>query len=245
MPTPEEAKARAAAEEKGKAEPPPTPEPKPTPPPEPKPEPTPKPEPKKGEGAKEPSTQELQQQLSTTQGMLKQTQGELSELKKQGQNFEGLRQTIETQGQTLELITDVLGSMSEGNEELQAKVTKTRQEIEQRNEQQKKAQDTFRQMGGIAKIAGLQPDDETLKPAFDALHKGDHAGAISLTTIAVEAKVSAVGFKKPGAAPEPEPAKEDKKKLPVHSGSSAIPQVWREQSPKQKIQDGLREAREE
>ena len=237
--TTEEAKARVEAEEKGKAEPTPTPEPapEPEPEPEPKPEPTPKPEPKKGEG-KEPSVQELQQQLSTTQGMLKQTQGELGELKKRGQDFEGLRTDIAQVISTLELHTDVISSMAEGNEELQEKVTKSRQEIAQRAEQQRKFQETWTQMGSIAKIADLEPNDKSLKPAIEALQKGDHAGAVNLTTIAVQAKVSAGGVK----APE---IKETKPKLPVPTGSKAPPTDWRDDPPKKKIQDALREHREE
>jgi len=203
----------------------------------------------KGESKKEPSVQELQQTISTTQGLLKQAQSDVSELRKQGQDFEGLRQTIDTQGQTLELITDVLGSMAEGNEELQTKVAKSRQEIEQKTEKQKKAQETFRQMGNIAQIAGLQPTDESLKPAFEALQKGDHAQAVSLTTIAVQAKVSSAEFKKPAEAQTPEDkakaAEAAKKKLPVHTGSATTPSDWREQSPKEKILGGLQEHREE
>jgi len=207
------------------------------------------PGPKKGESKKEPTVQELQQQLSTTQGLLKQAQGEAGELRKQGQDFEGLRTTIETQGQSLELITDVLGSMAEGNEELQAKVTKSRQEIEKRSEAQKKSQETFRQMGSIAKIADMQPNDESLKPAFDALTKGDHAQAVQLTTIAVQAKISSADFKKPAETQTPEEkakaAEAAKKKLPVNTGSSAVPQGWRDQSPREKITGGLQEKREE
>ena len=202
-----------------------------------------KPPPKKGEG--EPSVAELQQQVSTTQGMLKQAQSELSVLKNQGQDFEGLRSTIEQQGETLILITDVLGSMAEGNEDLQARVKKSQDEISRRAEAQKQFNSTFNQMGGIAKIAGLIPQDDALKPAFEALNKGDYPGALQLTTLAVQAKVSTADFKKPAEEPSAEEKAKEKKKLPVSTSTSTAPQDWRNQPAKHKIQAGLRDKREE
>lgn len=208
----------------------------------------PKPKPGKGEG--EPSVEELEQRYKTLQGIHTKTQEELTELKKQGQDFEGLRQTVEQQGANMELVIDVLGSMAEGNEDLQAKVKKSQEEIGKRAEAQKQFNSTFTQMGGIAKIAGLTPQDETLKPAFEALNKGDYPSALNLTTLAVQARVSSAGFKSPSQeaeeTSEAEKEKEkEKKKLPVSTRSSAAPQDWRDLPAKDKITEGLREKREE
>lgn len=200
-----------------------------------------------------PTLQEVQEkltvaeeQLTTTRANLKQVSTELNEERNKKNDFEGLRQTVEQQGANVELIVDVLGSMAEGNEDLQAKVKKSQEEIGKRTVAQKQFQSTFAQMGGIAQIAGMLPQDEALKPAFEALNKGDHPLALNLTTLAVQAKVSTAGFKPPGAEePSAEEKAKEKKKLPVSTSTSTAPQDWRSASPKQKIQDGLREAREE
>lgn len=235
MPKKDQAKAELEAQEKGEVEPTPSPDEQVTPP---------TPEPELGEG--KPSLDELQQQLKTTQGMLKQAQGELSRLKKQDQDFGELRRTVEQQTETLTLVMDVMGSMAEGSEELQTKITKSREEAQKRGEEQKKFHATFNQMGSIAQIAEMQPQDEVLKPAFDALYRGDHQQALHLTTLAVQAKVSAATIKKPSEQQaETKEKQESKKTIPVHTGSSQPPQDWRHLSPKEKIKEGFRIHKEE
>lgn len=201
---------------------------------------------KEGEGKKEPSDN-LEQRLSTVQGMLKQSRERVKQLEGEKNDFEGLITAVEGIRQDVNLVTDVLGQMASDNEELQEKVTKARQDRETLQKKQAEARDAITQIQSIAQIAELTPDSEELKPAKDAFDKGDFRQAINLTTIAVQKQISAVRLSKPAEGGESEATSKEseKKKLPVHTGAAAPSQDWREKPSKQKIADGLGKVKEE
>jgi len=200
------------------------------------------PKPKEGEGEKEPS-EKLQQRLSTVEGMLRKSQDRVNQLEGESRNFEGLTVSVDGLRQDLNLVTDVLSQMTTDNEELQEKVAKSRQVKQEQEKQKAEAKEAWGQIGSIAMIAKMQPDDEALKPTVEAWRKGEHKQAIKLATLAVESKVSSLQIVKPDGKVETEPP--EKKKLPVNTSTSAASETWREQSPKDKIKDALQEAREQ
>ncbi len=192
--------------------------------------------------------QELQEQLTTTKANLKQAATELNEARKGKSDFDGLTTAVGGLRTDLEFVTDVLSHLTSENEELQEKVTKRKQDRDKQEKQQGEAKEAWGQMGDIAKIGQKQPDDEALKPALAAYGKGDFKQAVTLTTLAVQSKVSSLQISKlaEGSEPNADPNKPpEKKKLPVVTGSPAPAQDWRDETSKSNITEGLREKREE
>lgn len=203
-------------------------------------EPVAKPETKGGEGEK--ASEKLEQQLSTVQGMLKQTQSELSELRKEKTNFEGLRLQVESQTEALNLITDVLGEMASENEDLQQRVKTAKQA---READQKKAK-AYGEIMAIAEKGGLSHDSPEMEPVKQAFVRGDYEGARTQTFLTVIGKVTGEGkiVKADDAKAPAEPPPPEKKKLPVVTSSPAPAADWRGMDSRGKISEGLRQARE-
>jgi len=198
--------------------------------------------PKSKEGEGEKPSEKLEHRIATVEGMLKKSQDRVNQLEGESRNFEGLTMSIGGLREDLNLVTDVLGHMTTDNEELQEKVAKSRQARDVQTKKQAEAKEAFSQMGTIATIAQMQPNDEALKPAMDAYGKGEFKQAINLTTLAVQSKVSSLQVAKPVEKSEPEA---EKKKLSVNTSSPAPSSDWREQTSKNKITDGLKDKRNE
>ena len=226
-----------------------TPEPT-TPEPEPQPEPAVTPEPITGKGETKPENWE--QKYKTLEGMHRQTTEELKTLKQEKLNYSEINsainqvsQRVSEQGETLTLITDILSEQAVDNEDLSNRV----QQAKQKQADEKKRIDQIRtigqDMGTIVKVAekaagatiNLPPTDEALKPAWLAAGKGDKEGAIRLTTLAIETKLSALRIARPG---EPEPEK-SKKKVPVVTTITGHVADWKDLPPTEKIKRGLQE----
>ena len=226
-----------------------TPEPT-TPKPEPQPEPSVTPEPITGKGETKPENWE--QKYKTLEGMHRQTAEEMKTLKQEKLNYSEINsainqvsQRVSEQGEALTLITDILSEQAVDNEDLSNRV----QQARQKQADEKKRIDQIRtigqDMGTIVKVAekaagaaiNLPPTDEALKPAWEAAGKGDRDGAIRLTTLAIETKLSALRIVKPG---EPELDK-SKKKVPVVTTTTGHVADWKDLSPTEKIKRGLQE----
>lgn len=220
------------------------------------------PESKEGKGEKAPGS--IEQQLKTLQGMYNKTQEELNALKQEKADFQGvvttiqeLQSTINQQGETLNLMTDILNETAVDNTELQEKINQAKQKAEENKKQAEVVQQIGQEMGERVQYAqqltGLElnilPQDETLKPAWQAAAKGDRSEALRLITVAIDAKVSALRTAKPDETLNPEGSKEDAKKgakkIPVLTSTPGVNQDWRDKTPKQKIMDGLQEKQEE
>lgn len=192
--------------------------------------------------------EKLRQQLKTTLGILKKTQSENEELKqKRGEISElkavllDVQNRVVEHGETLTVITDVLSSTSELDEE-------QKEQLETKRKAKQEQLKTWTEIASLAQIVGLMPDDPSLMPTLEAYRQGKHDEAIHLTKLAVQAKVSALTV-----APKAEVKAEEKlevksvekpKAPKVMKGSPTAPINWRDQPSGEKIKQALAELRE-
>jgi len=193
--------------------------------------------------------EKLKQLLNTQKGLLKQTQKELSELKKRHLDFGevknaigGIQTQLQEQGETLTLVTDVLNQMGEGNEELQAKVKVSQEARETTRKQVAEAQATYTNIVSTLQIAEISSDSDEANPAKEAFNARDYPKALELARLAVQTKVSALKIASDEDKSEKEKVDEKGKQKVITKAPSA-PQDWRDMSPKDKIKEGVAEAK--
>jgi len=229
------------------SEPPPPPGSEPPPPPPPGSEPPPPVE----EEEQTVDPEKLKQLLNTQKGLLKQTQKELSELKKRHLDFGevknaigGIQTQLQEQGETLTLVTDVLNQMGEGNEELQQRVEANRKAREATQKQLTQAKDTYTDIVSILQLAEVDPDGDEAKPVREAFNARDYPKAKEQARLVVQTKVSALKIASPadGVKGEEEKVGEKGKQKVITKAPSAPPD-WRDMSPKDKIKEGIAEAK--
>lgn len=194
----------------------------------------------------------LKQLLDTQKGLLKQTQKELSELKKRHLDFgevsnaiSGIQTQLQEQGLTLTLVTDVLSQMSEGNEELQAKVKANQEARETTQKQVAQAKEAYTDIMSTLQLVEIDPDGEEAKPVKEAFNARDYPKAKELAKLAVQTKVSALKLAPPAEEVISEEEKvKGKGKQPVITKTPGAPPDWRDLSPKEKIKQGVAEHKE-
>lgn len=192
--------------------------------------------------------EKLKQQLNTQTGLLKKAQQRLKELEKQHLDFGevktalgGIQERLNSQNETLNLVTDVLNQMGEGNEELQQKVAEAKQAREKTQQQIAQAQTAYGDIMNTLQLAEIGPDDKEAEPVRDAFNAKDYTKAKQLATVAVKTKISAMKI----APKEDEDKGEEEKgkKQKVITKTPGAPEHWREQSPHEKIKGGLEDAK--
>jgi len=205
--------------------------------------------PPKVEGEEEITPENAVQKAKTFQGMLKKSQEELATLQTEktdyhelGTKIDNLSGLVGQHGQTLDLVTEILSTSAENNEELQEKI-KSRQ-----NEQVKLAKayaestEARNQIKEIYEAAGMKYDDEALKPAREAWAKADSKEALRLTIVAVTEKGKII------APPDKTPADEkdggSAKNLKVITKSPAPGKSTEDMTSREKILAGIKESRE-
>jgi len=157
------------------------------------------------------------------------------------QKLDEFGEILKTHGDGLNLLTDIVSTSAEYNEELQGRIKQTREQQQQATKRAAEAKETWTKMGEIAQIGELNPPDKEMQPAMQAFQTGNYSGALKLTTIAVKTAVAS----KTKPAEILEPAKSaDKDKLKQPNLSPKASQDWRDLPRKAKILEGLREARE-
>jgi len=206
------------------------------------------PEPAKGKG--ETKVENWEQKYKTLEGMHRQTTDEMKSLKQERLNYSEINsainqvsQTVSQQGETLSLITDILSENAVDNEDLSSRVKQAKQKQEDDRKRIDRVRAIGQDMGTLVQVAekvagraiNLPPNDEALKPAWEAANKGDRASAIQLTTLAIETKVSAMRIAKPGETD----TDKVKKKVPVITTTTGHVQDWKDLSPTEKIKRGI------
>ena len=211
--------------------------------------PTVNPEAEEGESKVKPEIEpgDFEHKYKTLLGQHKKLQEDFTVLKGTQADFSGVSQAISEvradirqQSESLNLLTDIVSAGAEYNEEIQEKLKKTREAQEEQVHKAAEAQATIARMGEIAQVIDLQPSDEALKGAWEALNKGDHAGAIKLTTIAVKNKVATLQQPPPAAIlPQAEKKPVDKEKLRQITTSPSVGISDEDLSPTEKIKKAL------
>ena len=185
------------------------------------------------------------QMAKTYQGMLKKTQEELASMTKEKADYQGLGlkidnigSLVEQHGQTLDLVTEILSTSVEANEELQGRVKTAQAEREKRAKTYGESAATMAQITKYAQAAGMTLEDEVLKSAKEAYQAGKNKEAIDLTVIAC------IGKKvEPPPAEPPPGGKEPAKNLKVIVKPPAPGKSTEEMSSREKILTGMAEAK--
>ena len=201
------------------------------------------------EGEEEIKPETAVQQAKTFRGMLKKTQEELATLTRERADYQGLGLKIDSlvsqvgqQGQTLDLVTEILSTSAEASEELQKKVKIRQEEQERRAKEYAESQEALTTIKGIYEAAGMKHNDEALTPAREAYRKGDYKGALNLTIVAVKGRILAPPSEKPAGEKEGSP--ELAKRLKVITQSPAPGKSVEDMTPTEKIKAGIQEARD-
>lgn len=184
---------------------------------------------------------ELEHKLSSTQGSLKQALKDKGDLQKSF-DVSDIRTQLQTLGETLNLVVDVLAT---GAEDSQEKIQKHKETVLVQQKSRQEANSTLEQIKSMADIVGVDMTHEVLIPAKQAYEKGDLKGSLNLTMIALKGlKTSTAKI----ATPEIETTKTEvkeklksKMKVLVTAGASKSTEGM---TAKEKINIGLQEARQ-
>lgn len=222
-----------------------------TPPPEDTPEPEDKgkvvkPKPEDSEGKKGP--EDFEQKYKTLVGQQQKLQKDYDELKGAKTDFSGVAQKIgelttlvQQQGETLNLHTEILSAGAEYNEDMQGRIKKAREAQEARTKYVAEAQEAMAKITKFAKTAGVDLEDEILKPAKEAYAEGKPQDALNIATLALIAKSSAVRPGEPQGDADKDKQGVDKDKLKQLTTTSRSAPDWESLSPTEKIKRGLEE----
>lgn len=191
-----------------------------------------------------------EQRAKTAEGLLKQANTNLAELKKTHLDFGGLKQSVEglsnlvtQQGETLVLHTDILSEAVGQSEELQERVNKVKVRQAEAATRIQAGQTALTEISDTLTIVGLDlhSKDEELSPIQEVFRSGNYPEALKLTKAFVKGRVATLS--KPAGEDEGEKDKDKTKQPAVITNTPGAATDWGNLPPKEKVRIGLEEAK--
>lgn len=105
--------------------------------------------------------------------------------------LEGMATMVEQVGQSVQLLTEIVSSGAEVNDEIKQKMAAVQTQREEQKKVVQAAQKTYDRIKKAVDTAGIPLDDPTMKGANEAFRKGEFENALDLTIIAIGNKSKA------------------------------------------------------